>query len=123
LVSDCGKLRSTYWEDDVKAISPGPVERQVRAAPIRTMGFNHLGQRSFFLGLGVDGVLAAERFTGGGFDPTVLGGLYAGALVGLVYGVRGYNASTRGLATNRITSIVGMVLALVYLLGRAVILR
>jgi hypothetical protein len=96
---------------------PGPAERQVRAAPIRTMEFNDFGQRAIFLGIAVDIVLALEWWMRGSFDIGVVSSAYAGALTGLMYGIRGYNAAARGLATNRVTSIVGIVLTGIYVVG------
>ncbi len=91
----------------------GPAERQVRAARIRTMEFNHLGQYSVLLGIALAVVWSVVAWAGG-FYPFLgwlaYGALYFFAGTGLRFGVRGFRAAGRGLATNRITSVVGIVL-------------
>lgn len=93
----------------------GPAEREVRAARIRTMDFNHYGQYSILLGIALALVWSVIASVGG-FYPNLavftFGGLYALAGLGLSYGVRGFNAAARGLATNRVTSIIGILLTL-----------
>ncbi len=91
----------------------GPAERQVRESRIRTMDFNHLGQYSILLGIALAFVWVVIAGVGGFFPNLSMftyGGLYFFAGLGFSYGVRGYNAAARGLATNRITSVVGIVL-------------
>ncbi|MBN2177626.1 MAG: hypothetical protein JW722_08230 [Demequinaceae bacterium] len=98
----------------------GPAERQVRSAKVRTMEFNHCGQYSILMGLGVSLVPAASLLAGGFYPQWVMfgGALFLGVVGGLLYlavkgfsyGVRGYKASKRGLATNRGTSMMGILL-------------
>jgi hypothetical protein len=100
---------------------PGPAERQVRAAPIRTMEFNILGQVSVLLALPVDLLMAIEWVMGRVLEIPVVVFMFLAAFAALACGVRGYNAATRGLATNRLTSIVGIALSLFVILGFRVV--
>lgn len=88
----------------------GPAELEVRVSKLRTMRYNHFGQFSVITGLALALIVAACVWAGG-FYPyqgsAVFLGLYFFSGAGLHFGVRGFKASLRGLATNRVTCIVG----------------
>lgn len=86
----------------------GATEALVAHAPRKSMEHNELGQRSLLIGLALSLVFVVSTIAKGSAYSIAL---FAFAAIGVGYGVRGLNAANRGLATNRRSSIVGIVLA------------
>lgn len=103
-------------------------EALVASAPRRTEEHNDLGRFSLLIGIGLFFLLALSFFVGAmGWSVILL--IFAG--IGARFGFRGLSAERRGLATNRGSSIAGIVLAglfvvtffVTYLLSTMAVLR
>jgi hypothetical protein len=113
------KIESAYREKEeaVSITGPsdiGPAELEVRVSKLRTMEFNHYGQYSFLLGVGSALIFTVIAWVGGLDSLTGLWeqtvGLFFFCSWGIVFGIKGLRLVPRGLATNRLTCVVGLVL-------------
>lgn len=117
-VSDAPQVQLSYAPGPPRLGAPTPrvgfSEALVASAPRRTDEHNELGQFSLLIGIGLF-VLLAVSFVAGAMGWSVILLVIAG--VGARYGFRGLSAERRGLATNRGSSIAGIVLAALFVVA------
>jgi hypothetical protein len=123
--SDAPNARRPSMPLKVSRVEPpeGPSAREVRSKKLRTMEFNDLGWRAFFLGIAAVGLMALGWYFGAHlFRIDAVAVMYILAGWSGWFGVRGYSAAVRGLATNKWVSIAGLTLATAAIIGESIVL-